>query len=408
LAVDLDHSTGCNALLMGDWLRVAHVAPSDPPAALVGPPQVTFRINEAPSAPSVPANVGTEFTTVRPSSNLPDDEVTRAAHAAVKDPRSVLPPPVDLTQPPAYGGGILGGGTVKIAPSGQFGVHDGKLFDPSGAEFVAKGINAFADQVDPTTILQTFPGINAVRYAITPRTNAGTIDNFVQGLTSKGVVVAIEDHSSAGAAFAPGGSNVLTGGALDSEVAWYKGLAEKYRDNPYVWFGTANEPDAPGNQDSIAQQEIAIYNGIRSTGNKSVIMLEQRGGFTSDFARPYAGDYAKMTNVVSDTHYYGWVPNFSTDPTIQFKALTDQIANAQSIKSADGTMPVIVGEYGPSTTGSGMDPNGTQTVDLVANAAKTSGVGSMAWAWNAGTDALTSGVRTLTDFGRRIAAAFAK
>ncbi len=255
---------------------------------------------------------------------------------------------------------------------------------------------------EAATLLATLPGLNAVRLAATPGTDPGTIDALVQGLTSHGVVVEIEDHSSAGAAFAPNGNNVLTGSALDAETAWYAGLAARYRNNPHVWFGTANEPDAPSDPGSIAQQEIAIYNAIRGAGNKTMVMLSERGGFTTDFAQPYAADYAKMSNVAWDSHYYGWVSNYSTKQADIFTSFSNQIANAQSIRSADGLVPVVIGEYGTSTTGSGQDANGTQVVQMVGD----SKIGGMAWAWNAGTDALTSGSNTLTPFGQQVLNSF--
>jgi hypothetical protein len=80
--------------------------------------------------------------------------------------------------------------------------------------------------------------------------------------------------------------------------------------------------------------------------------------------------------------------------------LANQIANAQSVKSADGTMPVIIGEYGPSSSGlAGYDANGLQVVQAVDE----SGYGTMAWAWNAGTDTLTTNGNALTDFGQMVA-----
>ena len=107
-----------------------------------------------------------------------------------------------------------------MSTAGQFSVSNGQIIDPSGNPFVARGINVFPGQVDAATILQTFPGINAVRVAATPGTDPNVLDALVQGLTSKGVVVLIEDHSSSG-----GNPNTLSGQALANEASWYAGLA---------------------------------------------------------------------------------------------------------------------------------------------------------------------------------------
>jgi hypothetical protein len=78
------------------------------------------------------------------------------------------------------------------------------------------------------------------------------------------------------------------------------------------------------------------------------------------------------------------------------------IAGAQTIKSADGTVPVIIGEFGNSTTGGAIDPNG----DQVINAVTQSGLGYLAWGWNPDPegDQLTSGGQ-LTSYGQQIASA---
>ena len=283
---------------------------------------------------------------------------------------------------------------MAIDATGQFSVANGQIIDPSGAPFVARGINVFPGQVDAATILQTFPGLNAVRVAATPGTDPGTLDSLVQGLTSKGVVVLIEDHSSSG-----GNPNTLSGQALANEASWYAGMASKYKNNPDVWFGTANEPDNTANLQAIPDQEKAIYDAIRGTGSKAMVMLEERrGGVSEDAVAQSAGTYATMTNVAWDTHYYGWVSGYSTDPSVIASSVQSQIAAAQSVRSADGLVPVVFGEYGPSTTGiAGYDANGMQVVQAVDN----SGKGTFAWAYNAGTDALTNG-GGLTDFGQMV------
>ena len=277
----------------------------------------------------------------------------------------------------------------------QFSVVGGQIVDPNGRPFVARGINVFLNQVDPATILKLFPGINAIRLATTPGADETAIDALVQGLTSKGVVVLIEDHSSSG-----GNPNTSSGPALTNEAKWYAGLASKYHANPYVWFGTANEPDNTANPAAIPAQEAAIYNAVRGAGSNAIVLMEMRGGFTNDAAQQNSLTYAGMSNVAWDTHYYGWVTNQSTDPAIIAKGLAAQIANAQSVKSADGIMPVVIGEYGPSSSGiAGYDANGLQVVQAVHD----SGKGTFAWAYSAGTDTLVANGATLSDFGRMVA-----
>lgn len=375
----------------------ASPAGSDASAPSLGPAETTVTFPPPVLGPQQPV----ELLVAEPPSTPPTGDQSQPQPPTVQQPITPQPPPT--TPQPVVGSGSTPVVTPDNIPAtGEFAVKNGKIYAPDGQQFQTKGINVFPGQVDAATLLATLPGLNAVRLAATPGTDPGTIDALVQGLTSHGVVVEIEDHSSPGAAFAPNGNNVLTGSALDAEAAWYAGLADRYRNNSHVWFGTANEPDAPGNPGSIAQQEIAIYNAVRGAGNKTMVMLSERGGFTTDFAQPYAADYAKMSNVAWDSHYYGWVSDFSTKQADIFTSFSNQIANAQSIRSADGLVPVVIGEYGTSTTGSGQDANGTQVVQMVGD----SKIGGMAWAWNAGTDALTSGSNTLTPFGQQVLNSF--
>ncbi len=352
-----------------------------------------------------PPGVSTSPAVVRTASG---DTTVGSGSSGTTTPSSTMPPaagtslgdsttsPGGTTTTPVTGAtpGGVGASGVMPTPTGQFSVASGQIIDPSGTPFVARGIIVFLNQVDPATILKTFPGINAVRLATTPGADPNAIDAMVQGLTSKGVVVLIEDHSSSG-----GNPNTSSGQPLTDEANWYAGLAGKYQNNPFVWFGTANEPDNTGNLAAISAQEATIYNAVRGAGSNAMVLMEMRGGFTNDAAQQSASTYANMKNVAWDTHYYGWVTNQSTDPATIAKGLQDQIANAQSVKSADGTMPVVIGEYGPSTSGiAGNDANGLQVVQAIHDSGKS----TFAWAYNAGTDTLTNG-NGLTDFGQLVA-----
>src|SRR6185312_3169337 len=82
------------------------------------------------------------------------------------------------------------------------------------------------------------------------------------------------------------------------------------------------------------------------------------------------------------------------------------VSELSSIKGADGTMPVIVGEYGNSTNGVDIDPNGNQVISAVLN----SGLGNVAWAWGTGNpgDGLITGNGGLSSYGQQVAAGIAK
>lgn len=225
------------------------------------------------------------------------------------------------------------------------------------------------DQLDQ--MMQTLPGVNMVRLATSPKDDMNQIQGFINNATSKGLVVEIEDHSSSGSEM-----NALTGSALQDEENWYAQLAAANKNNPNVWFGTANEPDANNKQD-IVNQEVGIYNAIRDAGNNNMIMLSLQGGSLPDAMKANPEAYANMSNVAWDLHFYGWRDNYEGGAAVG-QQLQNDVQAAQSITGAQGTIPVIVGEYGNSTNGSDIDPNGMDVVKAVDQ----SGLGTLAWAWD--------------------------
>jgi hypothetical protein len=106
-------------------------------------------------------------------------------------------------------------------------------------------------------------------------------------------------------------------------------------------------------------------------------------------------------------HFYGWLTNYSTDQATNNSFLAAAVRQAQTIKSAGGvTIPVLIGEYGNSTTGGAVDSNGVQAVNAV-HAAVTGGIaaGSAAWAFAPGSpgDGLLQG-GGLSSYGQQVAA----
>ena len=203
-------------------------------------------------------------------------------------------------------------------------------------------------------------------------------------MTSAGIVVEIEDHLGIRIQVFLGINWRL---GIETGTA---GMAAAFIGNPYVWFGTINEP---GNGDS--DQELATYNAIRGTGNNNPIMLEvMASGYNP-------ADYANMNNVIWDIHYYNWLSGYASDEPTNAATLANLVASTQAV--AD--FPILIGEYGDSTDGSNIDPGGAATVDAV----NTSGYGSAAWLWyfpgltgNPG-DELTDGNGNLSAYGQQVA-----
>jgi hypothetical protein len=288
-----------------------------------------------------------------------------------------------------------------------FGTLANQISAPGGQIFLPHGVAVGPDNSgagpSAVTLKSLFPGINFVRFATwyTSPNMAGQ-EAYVTSLTQAGIVVEVEDHPFP----SPG---VYSGQQLQDETAWYTQWASDFKGNPYVWFGTMNEPSGPTNA-GIEPQELAIYQAIRGTGSSAMLMLELYGGGNpGTIGIPGGmtqGPYSTMFDVAWDLHFYGWVVNHSTDPATISAAITASVQQAQTITAQGGNpIPVIIGEFGNTTGDAGVDLDGTQVVAAVLS----SGLGYAAWTFGGGSgdaDNLTSG-GALTDYGAQVAAGIA-
>jgi len=295
-----------------------------------------------------------------------------------------------------------------------FGILQGVIYDDQQRPFIPRGVNIGPQDMTSVaaSISTLFPGANFIRLATwkdAPYTIAD-YQTFVSAMSAKGIVVEIEDHAYPS-------PPPYTGADLVAESAWFASLASAFKNNPYVWFGTMNEPGGSGDYQStgpgISAQHLATYNAIRGTGNNAILMMDPFGGGNPGSLGSNGGltasAYANMTNVVWDLHFYGWVvPGKSSDPATIKAALmgsagsSSGIAAAQTITGAGGQpIPVVIGEFGDSTDGETVDPNGPQVVDAVVN----SGYGFAAWQWTSGgnADVLIQG-GGITRMGQQVAA----
>jgi len=340
------------------------------------------------SAPSgVAATDGTTNTNSSPGVNSPNVPTASATPPA--------PAVSTSTCAPTPGG----------AATGSFTTANGQIIGPDGKVFVARGIDVMEGQEPSLSTLGQFPGINFVRYAIYDYASPATLAGWVNSLTAAGIVVEIEDHNNGAGNAGGSAGTVFTGQQLASELSWYSSVASAFKGNPAVWFGTNNEPSENPSASALSTWQQQTYQAIRGTGNSSPIMLEANGWASNGKPVMLQGynpaAYAGMTGTIWDPHFYGWLTDYSTDQATNNSFIAQMVQQTQQIASADGTMPVLIGEYGNSTTGAAMDPNGSQ----VLTAVQSSGLGSAAWAWAAGNpgDGLANGGGGLSSYGQEVA-----
>ena len=143
------------------------------------------------------------------------------------------------------------------AAGGGFTTRNGQIYGPNGQPFQARGVDVLWGGNVPSadTLTQTFPGINFVRLAVYNYASPAELSSYVNSLTSKGVVVELEDHNNNAGNAGGGQGQIFTGQALATENNWYQQVGAVFAPNPDVWFGTPNEPsetNASGQQDPAA------------------------------------------------------------------------------------------------------------------------------------------------------------
>jgi hypothetical protein len=289
--------------------------------------------------------------------------------------------------------------------AGLFQIKNSQVYDPAGKVFTARGIAVNPSAMgDADQIRAAFPGLNFVRLTVYDYQSPDTYAAFVNTMTSHGIVVEFEDHTSSDGVNGGGSRGVAyTGQLLTNELNWYSSIARAYASNPYVWFGTDNEP--PNDGLSTWQQET--YNAIRSAGNSNPIMMELPGGGYPDgqSLEGYGMDpkvYAPMWNVLTDVHLYGWSSNFVPSQQAVDTALAKMVRGGQSMTTADGHVPVIIGEYGISTDGETLDANADQVLRAAQYSDLVIGAAAFTWA-GSGLDTLTDGQGHLTSYGQEVA-----
>ncbi len=343
----------------------------------------------------------------------PDDQEwtsTPAPAGASKTPFSVPARPAITASAASPCGSQPAFGVLPTSDGGT-----GQIFDMQGRPFLAKGVGVMEGQEPSAATLQShIPGINFVRYAIYDYASPQALSAYVTSLTSAGIVVELEDHNNNAGNAGGSAGTIFTGQTLATELDWYSAIGAYFKSNSSVWFGTNNEPsevNANGQTDpsALSAWQQQTYQAVRGAGNDNPILLELNGwADPASFGQGYsAADYTAMYNIIWDLHFYGWLTNFNTDVGANESFLQAAVKQAEQFTSSGGMkIPVIIGEYGNSTTGLSIDPNGTQVVQAVQRAALSGTIlGTAAWAYSAGNpgDGLLTQGGVLSSYGQQVA-----
>jgi hypothetical protein len=235
-------------------------------------------------------------------------------------------------------------GSLSTLP--QFTVNVTGFTAPNGQPWNAHGLNVdLGDALQNLKgIVQNYPGMSMARVVANGNTDTlANIDPIVQAYTSKGIVVELEDHADS-----QNGNN----------TGWYSMLANAYKNNPYVFLETPNEPSDP----NTAQNQINIIKAIRATGFNNPIGIQPIGGFNES-------NLSAVTSAVGIKNLYV-TPHIYGSPWQQ---------SAIDGAKAAGLYPVI-DEFGNAMDGFTIDAQGQAVIDGVIAANESGEAGAIFWA----------------------------
>ena len=279
----------------------------------------------------------------------------------------------------------------------SFIVKGKKIYGPDGKEFIAKGVNINGSNwVWPREMTQDADLIakcwkfNLVRVnsLVLPHkgpkwSDNNNLDKLVTEFTKRKVVVMFTVHDRTGEYF--------EGSDLKKLVKWHKDLAQKYKDNPYVWFDVMNEPGAfpPPNRTKWLNLHRQVIKAIRDeAGASNVIMVEgtawgQDTG-TWDTKPVETVNSAILQDGNNLIKFNGKTYNnivFSIHTYDQWKYGDSRLANYFDRVLAKN-LALVIGEYGIRNG----NQDTTKSVDSMFKTAVSRRIGRVAWHWFGGDD----------------------
>ncbi|MGB3780974.1 MAG: cellulase family glycosylhydrolase, partial [Tunicatimonas sp.] len=282
----------------------------------------------------------------------------------------------------------------------NFSVSQGKIYAPSGQEFIAKGANIngphwpYSREMTQDANLIELWGFNLVRVNAFPRLAKNGVpiyqdlDKIVQDFTAKGMVVMIENHDLTGKY--PDDFQQITKNGKDYYPSlletknWWLGVADAYKNNPYVWFNILNEPgddhlNGTANTLTNALQRWKevheeIIGAIRGQGINNLIVADDNNYALSKYHEAGVGGSAALTHAPGFQQQYGNIvisPHFYYDWAYNYSLARDYIDDARA-----RNLPVIIGEFGASA------PVQAAASKVALTVAQEKGIGWIVWHWD--------------------------
>ncbi len=294
--------------------------------------------------------------------------------------------------------GNISSAAAAIVQGGEFTVQGSTIYAPDGSVFIAKGTNVNGANwvwqrrtTDDADLMIDCWGFNLIRVNTFLLSGEqqwnlygenSDLDAIVRTFTQRGVVVVFESHDRIGTYY--------SGDQLTNLLDWTRQLAQRYKDNPYVWFDVMNEPGGRDGLDGDTWKTVhqRVIKAIRDdAGANNIIIVE---GATGGQDAGSSTDGMVQDSDSAILSYASDVISFDgkTYPNIVFSIHPYDLWNYGDAKMADffdrvqaKGLAMLVGEYGVQT-----DQNTQPAAQSMFNTAVPRGIGRVVWHWDGGDD----------------------
>ena len=303
--------------------------------------------------------------------------------------------------------GRTGAETQSLSSPG-FTTANNRIYAPDGTEFVPRGVNIFpwalgSANIDGITDCWQF---NTVRlhswilpvmtsqwkdhlvYIDEPLLFDETEDRFrtydiaplIEAYTSRGIVVVIDIHDIIG--------DYFTGANLAMHLQFISQVAEKYKDNPYVWLDVHNEPGnwegLSGDYSDWRTETPIMLDTVRAIAPNMMLIASgtawgQDTGPTWRHGDVVPAESALLSNMDIIQGYDNLLVTFHMYDQWKFSYSRVQNFIDQLLAASDA--PIYVGEYGSWNGGSTLAAS--QFLHTLVNVPGYEQIGRSVWTWSA-------------------------
>ena len=262
------------------------------------------------------------------------------------------------------------------------------IYDPNGEEFIIRGANMFA--WEGTSNIDSYMndwGFNALRVpnyllgsygqAHPNQDNYANNEAIANAVTDNDGVVIFDAHDRIGGYYQGNEKEIL--------LQYWRDMAQKFRDNPNVWFNLSNEPgNAIADPQTWVSYHREIIDVIRAEGANNIIVVNGEAWGQDYFTQTLASSALDVMegneNVIFDIHIYDqWNGTNKQDNPDNPGGYEDIRAYLTALQNLG--IPMMIGEYGSENQNANI--NTLDASRRAVEAANELGIGRMVWTMRA-------------------------